>query len=367
MAKVVFSDFRIQGQYNLLDKMEKMVNVAGIADIDFTKKYVAIKIHFGEPGNMAFLRPNWAARMAKIIKELGGKPFLTDCATLYSGRRSNAIDHLESAFENGFSPQSAGCPVIIADGLKGTDYREIPLGLKHYKSAKIGSAIADADIVISMNHFKGHELAGFGGALKNLGMGSGSVGGKLEMHSQSKPHIIRESCTGCRACVKNCAHDAVRLDSDKRASIDYDKCVGCGQCVAVCMYQAAAVNWNEVSMGLNEKVAEYTMAALKGKPSFHVNFINQVSPNCDCWNTNDVAIVPDLGMMASTDPVAIDRACADMVIATPPNPQSVLAHLKPGEDKFAALYPNTNWRSGLEYAETIGLGSQNYDLLNLDK
>ena len=182
-SKVYFTNLRTTPSSNLLDKMERLVKRAGITNIDFQNQFVAIKIHFGEPGNLAYIRPNYAARIATLLRGLGAKPFLTDCNTLYSGRRANAVDHLESAMENGFNPISAKCDVIIADGLKGTEYREIEIDGEYCKAPKIGSAIADADIVITMNHFKGHEQTGFGGALKNLGMGCASVGGKLELHS----------------------------------------------------------------------------------------------------------------------------------------------------------------------------------------
>lgn len=196
-AKVYYSDLRTSPTSNLLDKMERLLKRAGIEQLPLKDSFAAIKIHFGEPGNLAYLRPNYAARMATLLRSLGAKPFLTDCNTLYSGRRANAVDHLQSAMENGFNPISAQCQVIIGDGLKGTDYREIPLNGEYCPAPKIGTAIADADIVISMNHFKGHEQAGFGGALKNLGMGCASVGGKLELHCASQPKIDVESCIGC--------------------------------------------------------------------------------------------------------------------------------------------------------------------------
>ena len=227
-AKVYYSDLRTSPTSNLLDKMERLLKRAGIEQLPLKDSFAAIKIHFGEPGNLAYLRPNYAARMATLLRSLGAKPFLTDCNTLYSGRRANAVDHLQSAMENGFNPISAQCQVIIGDGLKGTDYREIPLNGEYCPAPKIGTAIADADIVISMNHFKGHEQAGFGGALKNLGMGCASVGGKLELHCASQPKIDVESCIGCNICVKHCAHDAVHLNTSRKAEIDYTKCVGCG-------------------------------------------------------------------------------------------------------------------------------------------
>ncbi len=171
------------------------------------------------------------------------------------GRRSNAVDHLAVAAENGFNPLTTGLNVIIADGLKGSDYREIEINAKHVRTAKIGTVIADSDIIISINHFKGHELAGFGGALKNLAMGCGSRGGKLEMHSSSKPVIEEDNCTSCGLCKKNCAHDAISFNMNKKAEIDYSKCTGCSQCVAMCMYNAASADWNEAFETVSEKIA----------------------------------------------------------------------------------------------------------------
>ena len=220
-AKVYFSDLRTSPTSNLLDKMERLLKRAGIGQLPLKDSFTAVKIHFGEPGNLAYIRPNYAARMANLLRSFGAKPFLTDCNTLYSGRRSNAVDHLQSAMENGFNPISAQCQVIIADGLKGTDYREIPIDGEYCPAPKIGTAIADADIIISMNHFKGHEQAGFGGALKNLGMGCASVGGKLELHASSQPKVATENCIGCNICVKHCAHDAIHLNAERKAEIDY--------------------------------------------------------------------------------------------------------------------------------------------------
>lgn len=370
LSKVYFTNLRTTPSSNLLTKMERLVKKAGIETIDFKNQFVAIKIHFGEPGNMAYIRPNYVARLVTLIQNLGGRPFLTDSNTLYSGGRSNAVDHLHSAMVNGFNPIAVPCNIIIADGLKGTDCKEVEINGEYCKAPKIGTAVVDADIVISMTHFKGHEQTGFGGTLKNLGMGAASVGGKLELHSASQPVIDRENCTGCRICVKNCAHDAIHLDSEKIAVIDYDTCVGCGQCVALCQYDSAVLGEGDTSERLNYKIAEYTKAVLLDKPAFHVSFIMNVSPECDCWNHNDAAIIPDLGIAASFDPVALDQACADLVIKAPVLESSVLGkahshtHLE-GEDKFRSMHPETNWQAGLDHAEKIGIGTRKYELVTV--
>lgn len=366
-SKVYFTDFRSTSSNNLLRKLQTLVTKAGIDTIDFERKIVAIKIHFGEPGNLAYLRPNYAAVIIKMLKKKQAIPFLTDCNTLYSGHRSNGPEHLEAAFENGYNPMATGCPVIIADSVRGTEYREIILDMEYCKHAKIGSAIADSDIIISMNHFKGHEISGFGGALKNLGMGCASVGGKLFLHSGASPKIFEENCTGCRVCERYCAQHAIVVESDKKAHIDYIKCTGCGQCIAVCQFDSARAASDSSSEIVNMRIAEYAFAALKDKPAFHINFIMDVSPNCDCWNFNDYPLIPDIGMAASFDPVALDQACADMVKAAPALPGSHLrskhsGELK-GEDKFRLMHPDTNWQSGLEHAEKIGLGTREYELI----
>ena len=347
-------------------KYEALLRKAGFDDLDLAKKFVAIKMHFGEPGNVAFIRPNFAARTASMISAAGGRPFVTDANSLYTGRRGNAFDHLEAATENGFNRLVLGCDVIIADGLKGTEYREVVINRKHFRTAKIAAAVADSDVLVSLSHFKGHELTGIGGAIKNLGMGCGSRGGKLEMHSSSKPKMEPAKCQSCGMCIKSCPQEAIHwnLDSHK-AEIDYDRCIGCGQCIAMCQYGAAQAVFNESAANAAEKMAEYALAVVKDRPCLHVGFITDVAPYCDCWGYNDAALVPDIGILASGDPVALDRACVDMVNSAPVNPGTVLdgKGLAPGDDKFTSVHPNTSWQAGLAYAEEIGLGTQEYNLV----
>lgn len=369
-SKVWFTNLRAKPSQNLIKKLEILVTKAGIDTIDFDRKLTAIKIHFGEPGNLAYLRPNYAAKIVKMLRAKGAIPFLTDCNTLYHGRRSNAPMHLEAAYENGYNPLATDCPVIIGDGIKGTDFREIELNMEYCKTAKIGSAIADADVIISMNHFKGHEMTGFGGALKNLGMGAASVGGKLFLHSGASPKIYEENCTGCRICERNCAYDAIHVGQDKIAHIDYVKCVGCGQCVAVCQYDSAQVVWKESSENVCKRIAEYTFAIVKDKPAFHINFIMNVSPDCDCFGFNDYPLVPDIGIAASFDPVALDKASADLVMKAPALPGSRICNDHTngdmtGEDKFKRTHPDTSWEAGLGHAAEIGLGCLDYELITV--
>ena len=369
-SKVYFTDMRTQMDDGLLCKLDRLLRRAGMADMDFDGRFAAIKIHFGEPGNLSFLRPNFAKVVADIVKEKGGKPFLTDCNTLYAGGRKNALDHLSSAELNGFSPATTGCQLIIADGLRGLDEVKVPLtGMKHIKEAKIGQAIMDADVVISLNHFKGHEATGFGGALKNLGMGSGSRAGKMEQHNSGKPEIVTEACRGCRRCATQCGQDAISYGPDRKAVIHYDRCVGCGRCIGACNFDAIENNSDQSNRILCEKMAEYALAVVKDRPCFHINIVTQVSPFCDCHNENDLPIIPDVGMFASFDPVALDAACADACNQQPPIPGSRLdEQLRSGcahHDHFTDTFPETDWRVTLSHAEEIGVGVQNYERITV--
>ena len=365
-SKVYYTNMRTGFNNNLLDKLARLIKTAGIGNIDFDGKYTAIKIHFGEPGNLAYLRPNYAKVVADVVKELGGKPYLTDCNTLYVGGRKNALDHIDTAYTNGFSPFSTGCHVLIGDGLKGTDEVYVPVeGGEYIKEAKIGRAIMDADVFISLTHFKGHEATGFGGTLKNIGMGCGSRAGKMEMHSAGKPHIDRDLCIGCHRCEKICAHGAPFF-TDKKANIDHDKCVGCGRCIGVCPKDAVLPASDESNDVLNCKIAEYSKAVIDGRPNFHISLVIDVSPYCDCHAENDAAIVPDVGFFASFDPVALDVACADAVNAQPVIANTVLAESDhEGHDHFGAVSPDTNWHSCIEHAKKIGLGTDEYELIEV--
>jgi uncharacterized Fe-S center protein len=365
-SDVFFTDLRATSSCNLLQKLEMLVLKAGFESIDFHDKFVAIKLHFGEPGNVAYLRPNFAKVIVDLVRKQGGHAFLTDCNTLYVGQRKNALDHLGAAYENGFSPFSTGCHVLIADGLKGTDEALVPIDGEYITEAKIGRAIMDADILISLNHFKGHEATGFGGALKNIGMGCGSRAGKMEMHNAGKPVVNKALCKSCRACLKNCAHQAIYLDNNRKAVIDETKCVGCGRCIGACNFDAIHVRWDESNDILNCKIAEYTWAVLKDRPHFHVSLVMDVSPDCDCHAENDLPIVPDVGIFASFDPVALDLACVEAVNRQPVVHGSVLAgKSRSHHDHFTDVHPTTNWRSSIDHAVKIGLGQKEYNLITL--
>jgi len=367
-AKIYFTDMRCAPGDSLLSKMARVMDAAGFGGIDFKRKFAAIKIHFGEPGNLAFLRPNFAKAVADKVKALGGTPFLTDCNTLYVGRRNNAVVHLDAAYENGYSPFSTGCHVIIADGLKGTDEAEVVVeGGEYLKTALIGRAIMDADVIISLNHFKGHELSGFGGAIKNIGMGSGSRAGKMIMHNEGKPYVKPDKCVNCGNCAKFCAHSAFSFENPgKKAEIDKAKCVGCGRCIGVCNFHAIGHSWDSAGDSLSCKMVEYAKAVVSGRPCFHINVVNQVSPYCDCHGESDAAIIPDIGIFAGFDPVALDKACIDAVNAAPAIKTSILSERKHScNDHFTNVHPNTDWRSQIAHAVKMGLGVEEYELVNV--
>lgn len=370
-AKVYFTDFRTKVDVPLTAKLQKLIRKAGIRSIDMDGKFVAIKMHFGELGNLAFLRPNYAKAVADVVKENGGLPFLTDCNTLYPGSRKNALEHLTCAELNGFNPITTGCHVIIADGLRGTDEVEVPIRNGEYlKTALIGEAVMDADVFISLTHFKGHEAAGFGGTIKNIGMGCGSRAGKMQQHNDGKPHVIEEKCRKCHRCARECGSDAIDYERGV-AHINQDICKGCGRCIGACAFDAIEndnANANEV---LGCKMAEYTQAVCDGRPCFHISLIQDVSPNCDCHGENDAPILPDVGMLASFDPVALDQACVDLCEQQTPIRNSQLGDnlARPDwhhyHEHFKDSNPNVAWKETLEHAEKIGLGTREYELITM--
>lgn len=371
-AKVYFTDFRTKANGDgLPTKLKKLIKKAGLADLDLEGKFVAIKMHFGEMGNISYLRPNYARAVVDVIKDLGGKPFLTDCNTLYPGSRKNALEHLYCAWENGFTPLTVGCPILIGDGLKGTDEIEIPVaGGEYVEKAKIGRAVMDADIFISLNHFKGHENAGFGGAIKNIGMGCGSRAGKCEQHISGQPTINEDLCRGCKKCMALCANDGLIFDeTTKKMSVDKDHCLGCGRCIGACNFDAISFEDFHAPRLLNCKMAEYAKAVLDGRPHFHISLVVDVSPNCDCHCENDAPILPNIGMFVSKDPLALDQACVDACMAATPMPGSQLydrmqrPDFHDHHDHFKNSTPESEWKSCLEHAEKIGLGTREYDLI----
>ncbi len=367
-VQVYFTDMRAGMRENLHTKLERLTDKAGLSNMIQPGELVAIKMHFGEKGGHAYIRPTFVRRIVDQVKELGGKPFLTDSSTLYPGERKEAVSALTCAIENGFAYAVVNAPLIMSDGLRGHSSRRIAVAGELLSEVDIGLEIIEADALIVLSHFKCHELTGFGGAIKNLAMGCSSREGKLEQHSTVAPTISEKHCTSCGACLNACAHDAIDLGSGK-AVLDEVRCVGCGRCITVCEPQAIRIQWNEESALVMKKMAEYSLGALAGKDNkrLFVNFITQVSPACDCYGHTDAPIVPDIGILASTDPIALDQACADLVNQARGLPDTAMktGH-EPGCDKFRGVYPHIDWEVQLEHGEKVGLGQRAYELVRLE-
>ncbi|PLX86612.1 MAG: 4Fe-4S ferredoxin [Desulfuromonas sp.] len=367
-STVYFADMRAGHRENLFDKLERLLEEAGIDGIVDRGDLAALKVHFGEKGGHAFVRPPFLRRIVEAVKALGGRPFLTDSCTLYPGERKEAVSALSCGIENGFAYAVVGAPLVMADGLRGQSARRVEIGGEFFQDVSIGLEILEADALIAVSHFKCHELTGFGGALKNLGMGCSSREGKLDMHSNVAPVVAEKFCTACAACLKACVHDAIAM-VEGIAKIDPDKCAGCGRCITVCEEKAIQIQWNAEAPLVMKKMAEYAKGAVHGKQgkTLYVNFVTQISPACDCYGHSDAPIVADQGIAVSTDPVALDQACADLVNAAPGLPGTVLGDpAAAGADKFRAVYPHIDWEATLEQAEKIGLGSRRYELVKLE-
>lgn len=362
------ADLRAGLRENLHVKLERLLAEAGIGSVVAAGDLTAIKLHFGERGGHAYIRPTFVRRVVDAVRTLGGKPFLTDSSTLYPGERKEAVSALTCAIEHGFAYAVVNAPLLMCDGLRGHSARRVAVPGEILQSVDIGLEILEADTLIVLSHFKCHELSGFGGAIKNLGMGCSSRTGKLEQHSTVAPVVSEKHCTVCGACLKACAHEAIDFSSGK-AVIDAARCTGCGRCITICEPQAIRVQWNEQAPLVMKKMAEYACGAVSGKAGkkLFVNFVTQVSPACDCYGYSDAPIVADLGILASTDPVALDQACADLVIQARGLPGTAMLHgHEPGGDKFRGVHPEIDWEITLDHAEKLGLGSRRYELVRLE-
>jgi uncharacterized protein len=367
MAKVYFTDMRSRPKRNLLDKVEDLVSRLKLGRKIKKNDLVAIKLHFGELGNVAYLRPVFLRSVVKKVKELGARPFLTDVNTLYTGSRSDAVSHITTAIHNGFDYSCVECPIIIAGGLRGLTGVKVPIKGGLLKEVTIAKEIVEADSIIFMTHFKGHELTGFGGTLKNMGMGCATRDGKLIQHSSVSPRISGERCKGCGLCLDYCPAHAISL-IDKKAVIEGHRCIGCGECIVVCREQAIEVQWNEDSDRFQKKMVEHACGVLKekkGKAAF-LNFLMQINPNCDCYPHNDTPIVKDIGILGASDPVAVDTASCDLVNGEESMAGSAIKHTSaPGEDKFRAVHPRIDWNIQLDHAGRLNMGERVYTLVKV--
>ena len=365
---VWFAPLRSVKKQSLVKRAGQLLERAGLAGTIAEGDFVAIKLHFGEEGNTGFVQPVFAREVVKRVKALGGKPFLTDANTLYSGQRWNAVDHLTDAIHNGFSYATVEAPIIIADGLAGGDSCEVEIeGYKHFDSVRIGSAAVRADALVAITHFKGHEATGFGGAFKNIGMGLGCRSAKQRMHADFKPDVVADKCTACKRCVTSCPVGAIAIGPDRVAVVDFDVCYGCGECVASCTQGAIGIQWKTTPEALQEKIVEHAAGVLKDKEgkTIYLTFVTNVTPDCDCWSFSDAPVVADIGILASTDIVAIDQAALDLVTAATGLPSGRGEGMSAGVDKFAEI-TGVDGTVVLAYAEEHGLGSREYELRQLD-
>jgi uncharacterized Fe-S center protein len=356
-SPVWFADLSASFKRPLKKRFRELLKKGGLDQAVAPRALVAVKLHFGELGNTAFLRPTFVRWVVEAIKERGGRPFLTDANTLYVGSRTEAIGHLETALANGFGYESVGAPLIIADGLNGRSEAAVRVPGRRGKRAFLAAELAAAEAIVSLAHFKGHELTGFGGAIKNLGMGGASRRGKLALHSTLSPRIKAEKCVGCGTCAANCPGRAIEVKA-KKAVLTPESCLGCGTCILACPAGAVEVQWNREPAALMEAMAEYTLALVKDKPLFCLNAVTQVSPACDCYAFAGAPLTPDLGFVAGTDPVAVDQAAWDLVTAAPGLRPGVAA----GQCKFREVYPKIDPAATLAHGERIKLGRRGYQL-----
>ena len=367
MANVYFASSKVTQNKSLLSKIEELCRLPELRVVT-QDEMVAVKTHFGDEGTTRFIRPVFLRKIIEGVKEMGGRPFATDTTTLYRGPRSNGVGYLELVQRNGFSQCVIGAPVVIADGITSKDVVEVPVNLKHFDTVKIASAAYCADSMVAVSHFKGHLAVGFGGAIKNLSMGLGSRSAKQRMHADVKPEFKDKNlCTGCGTCGDVCPTEAAVV-VDGKAEFDYQLCIGCAECITSCPEGALQILWNAPSEFVQEKMVEVAFAAVREKRDkvLYFNFLLDVTPDCDCFPWSDNPIVPDIGVLASRDPVSIDQASADLVNAQPGLTNSVLSSgLESGVDKFRALHPEVDWTRQLIYGEEVGLGSRSYELIEI--
>ncbi|MBN1540123.1 MAG: DUF362 domain-containing protein [Candidatus Thermoplasmatota archaeon] len=366
-SRVFFAGLRARSRNDsITSKVGRLFKAAGMDDLIEPGDLTAIKMHFGEMGGDAFINPIFVREVVDRVREAGGRPFLTDTNTLYKGSRHNSVDHLETAIAHGFAHSVVRAPIIIADGLRGRNVQWVAIDAKHFRKVRIAADIYNSDSLIVLTHFKGHETAGFGGAIKNLGMGCGSAYGKMDQHSV-RPKVDPKKCIGCGTCIPVCPVEAHVLEGGK-VRISKEICIGCGECITVCPQEAIGLEWSSEIPPFLERISEYAFGATRnkvGKMGF-INFVTRVSPDCDCFAWSDRPIIPDVGILASTDPVAIDAACYDLVNRQPGFRDSKLrGGWEAGGDKFLGMRPKVDGRIQLRHGEELGLGTRDYELLEI--
>jgi uncharacterized Fe-S center protein len=368
-STVYFATARVNNEKkNLVKQTANLFDRVGGEKIIKKEDLVGIKLSFSEVGNTSFLRPVYIRPIVDKVKRCGAKPFLTDTNTLYAGGRSNSVDHINTAIANGFSHDVAGVPVIIADGLRGKGFSTVEINLKNFSEARIGSEIFNADAIISAAHIHGHECTGMAGTFKNIGMGLASRAGKQAIHCQDEaPQVNPSKCIGCGECIEWCPVKAISL-KDKKAFVNARLCIRCGECTATCRHKAIAIIWHDASGNIQERIVEYAYAVLKNKKdkAIFYNFLLDISPGCLCMRHSDAPIVPDIGILASTDPVALEEASLNLVNQQRGIKDSKLTkNFAKGEDKFRDMYPKLDSKRTMKYAEEIGLGTRSYKLIRI--
>ncbi len=367
MSDVYFISRRSGPEGSLIDNLRKLIHKINFVSELRERDTVAVKLHFGEPELTTHLRPAFVRPFIEEIKKAKALPFLTDASTIYSGPRSEGVSHAEVAQMNGFTVYSTGAPVFIADGIDGGNFEEVEVGTPHYKKVQVAGEAHRAKAMVVLSHFKGHEMFGFGGAVKNIAMGLATKQGKLSLHSNVNPYIKHKLCTRCGRCLNWCAPGAIEI-REKSAVIVGSRCSGCGHCIMVCPRKAAKIKWDMDFSEAQEKIAEYALGIVKPKKGkiWFFNFLLDITPECDCYTFSDSPLVHDIGILASRDPVSIDSASYELVNQARPNPESKASGAAPGDDKFAAGYPRTNPEPMFKTAVSIGLGEKKYNLIKID-
>ncbi|MDP3791915.1 MAG: DUF362 domain-containing protein [Candidatus Omnitrophota bacterium] len=337
-------------------KIENLVKRSGV--LNFIKKdsYTGIKIHFGESGNTGHIKSDWLKSLVSNVQSRTKNIFFTDTNVLYKeSERTNAVDHLKLSYKHGFGFDKMGVPVIIADGVWGRNFVEVEINKKRFSKVKIASDIADCDSLLALTHITGHIMTGFAGAIKNLGMGCASRRGKFEQHCGIVPDFNIEHCVGCGLCVANCPAGCISLEAGK-ARLDETRCIGCGECVVVCKTDALTTKWSETLANLQEKMVEYAYGAVEilDRKLGYINFLTNITGDCDCLAKDEPRITHDIGILASDDLVSIDKASADLL------------NNMGKQDIFRARHSEIDWTVQLKYANELGLGNLDYKLIEVD-
>ncbi len=354
-SKVYYAKFGTsETEASVCEKTRTIYRAAGLAQALVADEVTAVKTHFGEAGNKGYVPPAVVRTVVDEVRAAGGRPCLVETSTLYAGERSNAFDHFNLAVAHGFGPEAMGCPLLFLDGLRGNLHVEQHVGLKHCETVAVAGDFTLIPSAVVVTHLTGHLLGGLGGAIKNVAMGLASRAGKLRQHSAGHPEVDPDECIACATCEKWCPADAISMP--EKAEIDHDKCIGCGECLTVCPVGAIGFSWDEPAESFNEKMAEYAFGILKGKEgrAAFLTYVLETTQDCNCMGHSGKRVCPDLGILASTDPVAIDQAAADLVNE---------AH---GGDLFEEMWPGKHYTAQFAHGEEIGLGSREYDLVEVD-